>query len=45
VLLIDAVETKSIPRKVMRVILPDKNGSLDRASMTDAFAEQFEELP
>ena len=45
VLLIDAIESKSIRRKVLRIILPDKTGSVDRASMTGVFAEQFRELP
>lgn len=45
VLLIDATETKSIRRKVLRVIIPDKNGTLDKALLSGMFADQFQELP
>ena len=45
VLLIDAMETKSIRRNVLRIILPDKEGGVDRESLSGIFAEQFQELP
>lgn len=45
VLLIETTETQSIRRKVLRVILPDKNGNLDRTLLSGLFAQQFLELP
>jgi hypothetical protein len=45
VLLIDTIESKNTPRKVLRVILPDKEGNVDKGSLSGLFAEQFQELP
>jgi hypothetical protein len=45
VLLIDASETKTIRRKVLRVIIPDKNGNVDKEFLSGIFADQFQELP
>jgi hypothetical protein len=45
VLLIQTIESRSMPRSVLRAILPDKNGNLDRAKLTGIFAAQFEDLP
>jgi|SRR5665213_1843625 len=44
-LLIQTMETRSIQRSVLRVILPDKEGNLDRATLKGIFAAQFQELP
>ncbi len=43
--LIQTTETQSIPRSVLRVILPDKEGNLDRAMLKGIFAAQFQNLP
>ena len=45
VLLIQTTEAPSTPRSVLRIILPDKDGNLDRATLKGIFAEQFQELP
>lgn len=45
VLLIEASETRNIRRRVLRVILPDKTGNLDQATLGGIFAAQFQELP
>lgn len=45
VLLIETTETQSNRRRVLRVILPDESGVLDKASLTGMFASQFQELP
>ena len=45
VLLIQTTESRNIERAVLRVILPDKNGNIDRAKLKSIFAAQFEELP
>jgi hypothetical protein len=45
VLLIQTNESRSMRRSVLRVILPDKTGNLDRATLKGIFASQFEELP
>ena len=45
VLLVQTTETRSTPRSVLRVILPDTNGNLDRATLKGLFTAQFETLP
>jgi hypothetical protein len=45
VLLVKTTETRSIKRQVLRVILPDKDGNLDKATTSGIFAAQFQELP
>jgi hypothetical protein len=41
VLLIEAIESRNTRRAVLRVILPDKEGNLDRRVLKDLFAAQF----
>lgn len=45
VLLFKTYESQTDNRQVLRVILPDKNGNVDKATLTGMFAAQFEELP
>jgi hypothetical protein len=45
ILLAKTIETRSIDRPVLRVILPDKDGNLDEAHLRGIFAAQFQELP
>jgi hypothetical protein len=45
VLLVKTTESRSNPRSVLRVILPDKDGNLDKATISGIFATQFQELP
>ena len=45
VLLVKMNETRRIDRPVLRVILPDKDGNLNKSTANGIFAAQFEELP
>jgi len=45
ILLAKTMETRSIDRPVLRVILPDKDGNLDKVHLRGIFAAQFQELP
>lgn len=45
VLLVKMSETRRIDRHVLRVILPDKDGNLNKGTVSGMFATQFEELP
>jgi len=45
VLLVETIETRNIKRRVLRVILPDDDGNLDKAALHVIFAAQFQELP
>jgi hypothetical protein len=45
VLLVKMNETHRIERPILRVILPDKDGNLNKGSVSSMFATQFEELP
>jgi hypothetical protein len=45
VLLIQMAESRSTPRLVLRVILPDKDGNLERGMLKGLFAAQFQDLP
>jgi hypothetical protein len=44
VLLVETAETQNIRRRVLRVILPDDDGNLDKATLNGIFAAQFQEL-
>lgn len=44
VLLLKTHESQTDSRQVLRVILPDKNGNVDKAKLSGIFAAQFEEL-
>jgi hypothetical protein len=45
VFLMKTAETRRDNRVVLRVILPDRNGNIDKADLNGIFAAQFEELP
>lgn len=45
VLLFKTTESQKNNRSVLRVILPDEKGNLDRATISGIFAMQFQELP
>jgi hypothetical protein len=45
VLILETTETRSIQRRVLRVILPGHHGKLDKAALGGIFATQFRELP
>lgn len=45
VLLFKTNESQSNQRSVLRVILPDAQGNLDKEAITGAFAIQFKEIP
>jgi hypothetical protein len=44
VLLVKMTETQNTQHPVLRVILPDKDGNLDKTGLTGIFAAQFQEL-
>jgi hypothetical protein len=45
VMLIEITETQNDNRYVLRVVLPDEDGNLTKATCRDIFAAQFQQLP
>jgi hypothetical protein len=45
VLLVQTIESRSASRSVLRVILPDKGGNLERGRLKGLFVTQYQDLP